>query len=95
MKNKKHIQKSSRINPGLFYTKDTVTIPWNSGYSITRNRLVVPDGEKSNICCTCGTRYSVLNYRENHCRICLDDRQYVKESGQQWTSFNTLVESHT
>lgn len=51
--------------------------------------------DRVNICKTCGTRYGREIFDENRCPVCLDDRQYLKEYGQQWVSFNTLMQNHT
>ncbi|GLY64405.1 MBL fold metallo-hydrolase [Amycolatopsis taiwanensis] len=39
------------------------------------------------ICVTCGTQYAAPRA---DCPICLDDRQWVPASGQQWTDLDTL-----
>ncbi len=51
--------------------------------------------EKNNICTTCGTRYSNAAFNAAACPVCLDDRQYLGEDGQQWTSCQTLAKSRT
>lgn len=45
------------------------------------------------ICTTCGTKYPV-NYSENNCIICQDDRQYVPLDGQKWTKSKDLSKNH-
>lgn len=46
------------------------------------------------ICCTCGTMHP--NYdRSNVCSICNDDRQYVPEDGQKWTTTQQLKRKHS
>lgn len=40
---------------------------------------------KTIICSTCGTQFLAQPETPEHCPICTDDRQYVPESGQQWT----------
>ncbi|MBO0935267.1 MBL fold metallo-hydrolase [Fibrella sp. HMF5335] len=42
------------------------------------------------ICTTCGTQYRPDHAPELGCPICLDDRQYVPETGQTWTSLSEL-----
>lgn len=41
------------------------------------------------ICATCGTRYP-QNFTKKECVICLDDRQYIPEEGQEWTDSEKL-----
>src|ERR1700730_4477550 len=36
------------------------------------------------ICSTCGTYYPVENVPEL-CTVCLDERQYIPDTGQSWT----------
>ena len=38
------------------------------------------------ICTTCGMQYGDSEQPPNVCVICEDDRQYVKSTGQQWTT---------
>jgi len=42
------------------------------------------------ICNTCGVQYNARVEPPTHCRICEDDRQYVKEEGQQWTTLKDV-----
>ena len=47
------------------------------------------------ICTTCGVQYAESEgYPVEICTICADDRQYVKPSGQGWTTLETLRETH-
>jgi len=46
-----------------------------------------------NICHTCGTRYA--EELPKSCPVCDDDRQYVPVSGQKWTSYAELSQTHT
>jgi len=44
------------------------------------------------ICATCGIQYAASDhYPVDICKICADDRQYVKASGQQWTTLDELT----
>ncbi len=43
------------------------------------------------ICRTCGNQYSRTPQPPPECRICTDDRQYVPEDGQRWTSLEELA----
>ena len=46
------------------------------------------------ICVTCGVEYPRAAAAPPQCPICLDDRQYVGEHGQQWTTHDQLRVSH-
>lgn len=46
------------------------------------------------ICTTCGTQFAATDLPPTHCPICEDERQYVKPSGQQWTTLETLRADH-
>jgi len=47
------------------------------------------------ICITCGTQYPASTAAPPHCPICEDDRQYVNQNGQQWTTLAELGRKHT
>lgn len=49
---------------------------------------------KAKICATCGTKYPV-DYTNDQCLICTDDRQYVPLNGQQWTNSFELKTKHS
>jgi hypothetical protein len=42
------------------------------------------------MCTTCGTQYAETDQAAGMCTICEDDRQYVKATGQQWTTLEQL-----
>ncbi len=42
------------------------------------------------ICTTCGTQYAEGDQPPAACAICQDERQYVKTTGQQWTTLDRL-----
>jgi hypothetical protein len=42
------------------------------------------------ICTTCGTQYAETDQPAAACAICQDERQYVKKTGQQWTTLEHL-----
>jgi hypothetical protein len=42
------------------------------------------------ICITCGTQYPASPAAPTHCPICEDDRQYINQNGQQWTTLAEL-----
>jgi len=42
------------------------------------------------ICTTCGTQYAEAEQSPPACTICNDERQYVKATGQQWTTHEEL-----
>lgn len=46
------------------------------------------------ICTTCGTQYSEGEQPPSECAICQDDRQYLKVTGQQWTTLDRLRLTH-
>jgi glyoxylase-like metal-dependent hydrolase (beta-lactamase superfamily II) len=48
----------------------------------------------SYICATCGQAYTPSDDPPAHCRICEDERQYVRASGQAWTTLDELQKSH-
>ena len=43
---------------------------------------------------TCGTQHAPSAEPPAHCAICEDERQYVGEGGQQWTTIQQLRERH-
>ena len=47
------------------------------------------------ICATCGVQYPDTPLPPDGCPICLDERQYVGWSGQQWTLMDELAVAHT
>jgi hypothetical protein len=42
------------------------------------------------ICTTCGAQHAESDQPPVACVICEDDRQYLKVTGQQWTTHDTL-----
>jgi hypothetical protein len=42
------------------------------------------------ICTTCGTEYAESDQPPGDCTICEEPRQYVKKTGQQWTTLDRL-----
>lgn len=42
------------------------------------------------ICTTCGTQYAESDQPPAKCVLCEDERQYVKPTGQQWTTLEKL-----
>src|SRR2546428_12111388 len=42
------------------------------------------------ICTTCGTQHAKGDQPPAACAICQDERQYVKATGQQWTTLDKL-----
>ncbi|WP_168879944.1 MBL fold metallo-hydrolase [Rhizobium sp. P28RR-XV] len=47
------------------------------------------------ICTTCGTQFSESDEPPPTCPICEDDRQFVPQSGQEWTDMATLGQTHS
>lgn len=46
------------------------------------------------ICTACGTHYPA-GHTPALCPICADDRQYIPESGQRWTTHEELLQHHS
>ena len=46
------------------------------------------------ICTTCGTQYPPADKPPPNCPICDDERQYVPQSGQGWTTNDKLTVTH-
>jgi hypothetical protein len=46
------------------------------------------------VCTTCGTQYAETEQPPDACTICQDERQYVKVTGQQWTTLDRLRRSN-
>ena len=46
------------------------------------------------LCITCGTQYAESDHPPVACAICQDERQYVKKTGQQWTTHDELRLTH-
>ncbi len=49
---------------------------------------------QSFICATCGQAYTPSDEPPDRCAICDDERQYVKASGQAWTTLAELQKDH-
>ncbi|HEX3053353.1 MAG TPA: hypothetical protein VHP83_22025 [Aggregatilineaceae bacterium] len=46
------------------------------------------------ICMTCGVQYAESATPPAHCLICEDERQYMRPSGQHWTTLDELKKTH-
>ncbi|MHB0958030.1 MAG: MBL fold metallo-hydrolase [Pirellulaceae bacterium] len=46
------------------------------------------------ICTTCGTQYAESEQPPTLCPVCEDERQYIKVTGQQWTTLERLRLAH-
>ena len=46
------------------------------------------------VCPTCAAQFPDSDQPPEHCPICTDERQYVPEAGQQWTTFDELASTH-
>lgn len=46
------------------------------------------------ICTACGTQYPDSDKPPGLCAICEEERQYVPERGQRWTTLDALVKTH-
>jgi glyoxylase-like metal-dependent hydrolase (beta-lactamase superfamily II) len=49
---------------------------------------------ENNICTACGTEFPTRGKLPEFCRICSDDRQYIPDGGQSWTSFDELSNNY-
>jgi len=47
------------------------------------------------ICATCGVQHAETIHPPERCAICEDERQYVGENGQRWTTMAELATSHS
>jgi hypothetical protein len=50
---------------------------------------------KALICTTCGTQYPPDQQVPELCTICNDDRQYIGDNGQKWTSMEVLKNNYS
>jgi hypothetical protein len=50
---------------------------------------------ESKICNACGTQFPPSRENPDRCPICEDDRQYVPDIGQTWSSPVELMANHT
>lgn len=66
-----------------------------SGSSPKSVKLTIRNAQQQNICATCGTRYATTKTATDTCPICTDERQYVGDGGQTWTSYNSLAKGHS
>jgi glyoxylase-like metal-dependent hydrolase (beta-lactamase superfamily II) len=46
------------------------------------------------VCVTCGTQFAESDAEPDDCPICVDERQYVPEDGQRWTTLEALRADH-
>src|SRR3954454_11564717 len=46
------------------------------------------------ICTTCGTQYPPSEAPPAECPVCLDPRQYIGASGQEWTTLPEMQRRH-
>ena len=53
-----------------------------------------PDGMPRYVCATCAAQFPDASAPPHHCPICTDERQYVPEDGQKWTTFDDLAQTH-
>lgn len=45
------------------------------------------------ICKTCGTQFPPCDHQPESCPICMEERQYVRPGGQEWTTLHDMTES--
>jgi glyoxylase-like metal-dependent hydrolase (beta-lactamase superfamily II) len=46
------------------------------------------------ICKTCGIQFPPSDHQPDSCPICQEERQYVGQNGQEWTTLNDMKGSH-
>ena len=46
------------------------------------------------ICVTCGVQFAAAGGAPSDCQVCEDERQYVRWSGQEWTTLDELRRDH-
>jgi glyoxylase-like metal-dependent hydrolase (beta-lactamase superfamily II) len=46
------------------------------------------------VCATCAAQFPDSDQPPEHCPICTDERQYVPEGGQRWTTLDELTTTH-
>jgi len=46
------------------------------------------------VCVTCAAQFPDASAPPDHCPICTDERQYVPEGGQRWTTLDELAQTH-
>jgi hypothetical protein len=46
------------------------------------------------ICVQCGTQFGETAEQPSRCPICEDERQFVRHSGQEWTTLGPLADEH-
>jgi len=46
------------------------------------------------ICVQCGTQFGETAEQPSRCPICEDERQFVRHSGQEWTTLERLADEH-
>jgi hypothetical protein len=46
------------------------------------------------VCLTCAAQFPDSDQAPEHCPICTDERQYVPEEGQRWTTLDALGATH-
>ncbi|MBD2753238.1 MBL fold metallo-hydrolase [Spirosoma validum] len=61
----------------------------------TSEDLSVNQTTDKTICATCGTQYPANKPLPELCPICNNDRQYIGDDGQVWTSLATLAKDRT
>jgi hypothetical protein len=46
--------------------------------------------DAARVCATCGTHFNA-DYKNPLCQVCSDDRQYIPDGGQLWTSHDAML----
>jgi hypothetical protein len=81
-----------------FIKRSGALLAMSSMASPVKSSLISDDSElqkadSGRICTACGTQFSEPD--REVCPICNDDRQYVPESGQAWTTLDSLSNNHS
>jgi DNA-directed RNA polymerase subunit RPC12/RpoP len=66
-------------------------LPYNSPRLQLRNIAATESAMENFICAQCGTQFSETAKPPLRCPICEDERQFVRHSGQQWTTLKRLA----
>lgn len=92
--NRKDFIKQSAFAAGALYSLGLQGAPKKTE-KIQFNMASISNPNTKNICKTCGTRYNNDTFNINTCQVCSDERQYIKDYGQKWLSYNDLSKDYT
>ena len=70
-------------------------LPYKSPYGCDDRTLPLQKSAMENfICVQCGTQFTKTIAPPSRCPICEDERQFVRHSGQEWTTLKHLADDH-